>query len=58
MGVSVAGAVSHNLAQCIVAAVLLQNVGVFHYVPLLLISGGIAGVITGAVSAAVLGKLS
>ncbi len=57
LGISVAGAVSHNIAQCVVASILLQNSSVFRYLPVLLISGVIAGIITGLVSGVVLDKV-
>lgn len=47
MGVSVAGAVSHNAAQ-IAVAVLVTGVGqIVSYLPVLCISGVIAGIIVG-----------
>lgn len=50
-GVSIAGAVSHNVAQLAVAALLLQNAKVTYYLPALLLAGAAAGVLVG-----VLGK--
>ncbi len=44
--VSVTGAITHNLAQLCVSYFLLGTVVVFYYVPVLLISGIIMGVIT------------
>lgn len=49
VGVSVAGGVGHNLGQIIVAAVVLENSGIFYYFPALLISGTIAGIAIGIV---------
>lgn len=46
-GVSVAGAVSHNVAQCVVAALVVQEAKLFFYLPVLLIVGVIAGLIIG-----------
>ena len=54
IGISVAGAVSHTIAQCAAAALLLQNTNVMQYVPVLVLSGIAAGIITGIISAAVL----
>lgn len=54
IGISVAGAVSHNIAQCAAATLLLQNTNVMQYVPVLVLSGIAAGIITGIISAAVL----
>lgn len=55
-GVSVAGSVCHNIGQTLVAMALLGGKTVFYF-PLLLLSGIIAGVLIGLVSAAVLSKL-
>jgi len=43
---SVCGAVSHNMAQLGVAALLFQNAYVLYYLPVLVISGVIMGLIT------------
>lgn len=47
IGVSIAGAVSHNAAQTAVAAVLLSNVWIFTYLPILAIAACITGIFTG-----------
>jgi len=44
---SICGAVSHNLGQLAVAALLLKNGLVFYYLPVLMISGVVMGLITG-----------
>lgn len=46
-GVSVAGAVCHNLGQILVAMAVLQSTAVAFYYPALLLSGTIAGVCIG-----------
>ena len=46
-GVSVAGGVSHNLGQIIVAMLVLQTKLLIYYLPALIISGTIAGVVVG-----------
>ena len=56
-GISVAGGVSHNIAQILVAAVLLQSSALFYYLPLLLISGTAAGLVIGLISAEILKRL-
>ena len=43
VGVSVAGGVSHNIAQIIVASFVVGNLNLFWYLPVLLVSGVIAG---------------
>lgn len=50
-GVSVAGAVAHNLAQVIVAALLLETAQFAWYFPALCLSGTVAGVCVGLLSA-------
>lgn len=47
LGVSVAGAVGHNVGQLLVAAVILQNFGIASYLPILLVSAVGTGLITG-----------
>lgn len=55
-GVSVAGSVSHNIGQTLVAMALLGS-KTSYYFPVLLLSGIIAGVLIGLVSGIVLEKL-
>ena len=50
-GVSVAGAVTHNLAQIAAAAVLLETGALAWYLPVLLLSGTLAGVCIGLLAA-------
>ncbi len=47
VGISVIGAVFHNLGQLAVAALVLQSAAVFAYLPVLLASGAITGVLVG-----------
>lgn len=51
VGVSVIGGVMHNMGQLIVAAVLMENAVILYYLPILVVSGVIAGVLTGLVGA-------
>lgn len=50
IGVSVLGGVAHNIAQIGVAAAVLNTPGLFYYLPVLIISGVVMGVITGIVA--------
>ena len=50
-GVSVAGAVTHNLAQIAAAAVLLQTGALAWYFPVLCLTGTLAGVCIGLLAA-------
>ena len=56
-GVSVAGGVSHNLAQTAVACILLETTSLAWWIPVLLVSGTLAGIVIGLVSAAVLKRI-
>lgn len=47
LGISVAGGVSHNIGQLIVAALIVENTSLFYYAPALLISGVITGLLIG-----------
>ena len=55
-GVSVTGSVFHNIGQTLMAMLLL-GVNTVYYFPLLLLSGIIAGILIGIISAIVLKKL-
>ncbi|MCR5098877.1 MAG: Gx transporter family protein [Lachnospiraceae bacterium] len=56
-GVGAAGGVAHNIGQLLVAAVVLRTTGVVFYLPVLLISGLIAGVAIGVISGLVVKRL-
>ncbi|MBE6733396.1 MAG: Gx transporter family protein [Ruminococcaceae bacterium] len=58
VGVSVAGAVSHNLGQIIAAILILETVEIGYYIPVLIVSGTVAGVAVGLLSSLVLKYLS
>lgn len=57
IGVSVLGGVSHNVGQITMASVLLETDVVLYYLPVLLLSGTLAGIAVGAVGAILLKKL-
>ncbi len=54
IGVSVAGGVSHNLGQLIVAALVVENMNLFFYFPVLILAGVITGLLIGIAVKAVL----
>jgi heptaprenyl diphosphate synthase len=56
-GVSTAGAVSHNLAQVVVACLLLETTALAWWIPVLLVSGTLAGVVIGLVSAVTIKRI-
>ena len=57
VGISVAGGVGHNLGQIIVAALVLENRGIFLYLPALMLSGTAAGVCIGVVGGIIVQRL-
>lgn len=57
MGVSIAGAIFHNLGQIIVAIILLKTKEIAFYMIPLVISGVIAGVLVGIIGAILLKRL-
>ena len=57
VGVSVLGGVAHNVGQITMASILLETDVVLYYLPVLLLSGTLAGIAVGAVGAILLKKL-
>ncbi|MBR0374544.1 MAG: Gx transporter family protein [Mogibacterium sp.] len=57
-GVSMAGGVLHNLGQLIVAALLIEDVRIFGYFPVLMFSGIVSGIAIGVLAHIVLARLS
>ena len=49
-GVSIAGGVSHNIGQIIVASVVVENLKLIYYLPALLIAGTMTGSVMGMIS--------
>lgn len=54
MGVSLCGAVMHNIGQIIVAVFLMEEIRIAFYLPVLLITGAITGAIIGLIAIALL----
>ena len=54
--VSVAGGVAHNIAQLLLAVLMLGN-AVYYYLPMLIISGCAAGLIIGLIAALLIRRL-
>ncbi len=57
IGVSVAGGITHNLAQVITASFVVSNLNVFGYFPLLIFSGLVCGFVNGLISHSVMQHL-
>ena len=54
---SVAGGVSHNIGQLIIAMLIVQNASVFVYAPALLVAGVAAGVVIGGLTNEILKRV-
>ena len=54
IGVSIAGGVSHNIGQLVVAMIAVQTYRVGYYLPVLLIAGLLTGALIGVISGQVL----
>ena len=50
VGVSVVGAIAHSIGQIIVAIIFLSNINIIYYLPILLISSVITGIVIGLLS--------
>lgn len=58
IGVSIAGGVFHNIGQLIIASVIVETFSVMYYVPVLLISGLVTGLLIGIASDGMLKRLA
>ena len=56
-GVSIAGGVAHNIGQIAVAAMVLESSAIFYYLPVLLLSGSIAGAVIGFLGGLIVKRL-
>jgi heptaprenyl diphosphate synthase len=50
VSVSITGGIFHNIGQLCVAALIVQNYSIFYYIPVLLISGTVTGLLIGIIS--------
>ena len=57
VGVSLAGAVAHNLGQILVAVLVMGTGTLWHYLPALIISGLAAGVVIGLAAGALVRRM-
>ena len=56
-GVSVLGGVFHNVGQIIVAIIVLETTRLVYYLPVLMVSGIVAGIIIGLLTAEIIKRL-
>ena len=57
IGISVAGGVTHNIGQLIVAMIVVSNTSLMVYAPALLVAGVLAGILIGWLTKEVVGRL-
>jgi len=57
VGVSVAGGVSHNIGQLIVAILVLETGRLVYYFPILLVSGTVAGIVIGILAGEIIKRV-
>ncbi len=50
VAVSTAGAVCHNMSQLCLAVILLETGALVYYIPVLVLAGAVAGIITGLIT--------
>lgn len=54
LGVSMAGAIFHNVGQILVAIFVMENIHIMYYLPVLCITGTISGLLVGCLAFALL----
>ena len=57
-GVSMAGGVFHNIGQLLMAALVLETTAVWYYLPILIISGSITGLLIGFLTREIYKRIS
>ena len=57
VGISVAGGALHNTGQLCLAALVMKNAALFHYLPILVASGVVAGIAVGYVAGLCVNRL-
>lgn len=58
VGVSIAGGVSHNIAQTLLAMIIMNTNEIAYYLPFLLLSGVVAGALIGVGGAFIIKKIN
>jgi heptaprenyl diphosphate synthase len=56
-GISIIGGLGHNIGQILVAMLVVQNLNLVYYLPILMISGLITGTVVGLVGALIVRSL-
>ncbi len=56
-GISILGGVGHNIGQICVASLVVQQAGVFYYLPMLLLAGTGAGLVIGILGSTIIERI-
>lgn len=56
-GVSIIGGISHNIGQILVASWVVKNLIIIYYLPFLLISGALTGMIIGIIGSTIIDRI-
>ena len=57
VGIGVGGGIAHNIGQLSVAVLLMENAKIYYYLPVLLVTGTIAGIAVGVLTGILIRKL-
>lgn len=55
--ISCAGGIAHNIGQLIIAALFVQNLAVYYYLPVLLVAGAITGILIGLLAQEIIKRI-
>lgn len=58
LGISIAGGVSHNIGQLVIAMFVVQTFSVSYYIPVLLVAGLVTGLVIGIAAESMLRRLT
>lgn len=58
VGVSIGGGIAHNIGQIIIACLIVNNINTFLYLPVLIISGTVCGLLVGLVSSCIVKRIN
>ncbi|WP_124068281.1 Gx transporter family protein [Clostridium sp. E02] len=57
-GISILGGIAHNIGQICVASIVVQQVGIFYYLPMLLLAGTVAGLVIGLLGGLIITRIN
>lgn len=57
LSVSIAGGLSHNIGQLVIAAIIVENANILYYIPVLIAAGAITGLIIGVLSGEIIARI-